>query len=94
MASTTVIVKGAPAAYFPLARVAATFCVMHDDEEWDDEDEGEAELELDEDDDLSPLVEAAIALHEIYLSLVDAGFQDHEALRVIANVIVEQGITE
>ena len=67
---------------------------MHDDEEWEEEDEDEELVELDEDDDLSPLLEAAIALHEIYLSLIDGGFQDYEAIRIISNVIVEQGITE
>jgi len=53
----------------------------------DDEDDT-----TEEDDGLSPLLEAAIALHEVYLSLVEGGFLESEALRILAYVLAEQGI--
>lgn len=61
-----------------------------DDEELDDEVD---ELEDIEDDcELPPLTEAAIQLHEVYLALVEAGFEAYDALRMITWLISEQGI--
>ena len=48
----------------------------------------------DEDGDFGPLTEAAIAMHELYLSLLDGGFEEREALRILAMLITEQGFSE
>lgn len=49
---------------------------------------------MDDDLDLAPLVEATVALHEVYLALIDGGFDDGAALRLIAYLIAEQGLAE
>jgi len=65
---------------------------VHDDDEYD---EGIDEMEEIEDEcDLSPLTEAAIAAHEVYLALTEGGFQEYDALRIIAYLISEQGMGE
>lgn len=56
----------------------------------DDDDD----IELDEYEDLPPLTQAAVALHEMYIALVDAGFGEGEALRMIAWLIADTGIEE
>jgi hypothetical protein len=35
-----------------------------------------------------------VALHEIFLSLTEAGFEDYDALRIVAWVISDQGLGE
>lgn len=35
---------------------------------------------------LQSLLEAAIAMHEIYLSLIQAGFTEHQSLIIVANM--------
>lgn len=70
---------------------------MDHDEEYDDDEYDLDEEELDEaedDGDLSPLVEGAVALHEIYLALQDGGFSEWEGLRILAWLISEQGTFE
>jgi hypothetical protein len=65
---------------------------MTDDEyeyEFDADDDEETE-----DGDLPPLVEACVALHEIYLALLDGGFTEREALRIIALAMAEGELTE
>lgn len=59
-----------------------------------DDDDIEETDETEDDGDLSPLVEAAVALHEVYTALIDGGFDEFEALRMLAIVIAEQGIGE
>lgn len=59
----------------------------------DDEPEDDAEA-TEDDGDISPLLEAAIALHEVYLALTEGGFGDLEALRILAYVLAEQGLGE
>lgn len=59
-------------------------------DDYDDEDLDDIEDEVD----LAPLVEATVALHEVYLALIDGGFDDGAALRLIAYLIAEQGLTE
>jgi hypothetical protein len=60
---------------------------MDDELETEESDEGD-------DGDLSPLVEAAVALHEVYLALIEGGFDEFEALRMLAYIVSEQGIGE
>jgi hypothetical protein len=36
---------------------------------------------------VSALKEAALALHEMYISLKDAGFSNYEALVIVANMV-------
>jgi len=59
-------------------------------EDYDDEDLEDIEEEIE----LAPLVEATVALHEVYLALIDGGFDDGAALRLVAYLITEQGLTE
>jgi hypothetical protein len=42
-------------------------------------------------DDVTPLTQAAIALHEVYCALLAGGFAEHQALRVVAHMIAEEG---
>ena len=60
------------------------------EDDYDDEDLDEIEDDVD----LAPLVEATVALHEVYLALIDGGFDDGAALRLIAYLIAEQGLAE
>lgn len=57
-----------------------------------DDEADDIEEQEDEDGDLSPLVEAAVALHEVYLALIEGGFDEFEAIRILALIISEQGI--
>ena len=59
-----------------------------------DEEPEEVEESEEEDGDLSPLVEAAVALHEVYLAMIEGGFDEYEALRILALIISEQGLSE
>lgn len=59
-------------------------------DDYEDEDLEDLEDEID----LAPLVEATVALHEVYLALIDGGFDDSAALRLIAYLIAEQGLAE
>lgn len=68
-------------------------------DDWDEEDlEDEDDLyDLDSlEDEITPppLVEATIALHEMYCALVEGGFDESDALRIIAYAIAEQGLAE
>ncbi len=64
---------------------------FEDEEEFDDSDKLD---ELEDDCEMSPLAQAAVALHEIFLSLTEAGFEDYDALRIVAWVISDQGLGE
>ena len=57
-----------------------------------DDDDFDFTYTDDDDDDLglTPLAAAAHAIHEVYESLVDAGFTEHEGLRIITWLIVEE----
>lgn len=57
-----------------------------------DDDENEEIDEIEEECDLPPLTQAAVALHEVFLALVDGGFEDYDAIRLVAQLIIEQGI--
>lgn len=59
-----------------------------------DEDPDIEEDSEEEDGDLSPLVEAAVALHEVYCALVDGGFDEFDALRLLAYIVSDQGLGE
>lgn len=61
-------------------------------DEYDDELEDEEIDEIEEECDLPPLTQAAVALHEVYLALTDGGFAEYDALRLVAHLIIEQGI--
>lgn len=39
--------------------------------------------------DLTPLAEAAAATHEVFRALVEAGFAEGEAIRLVATIVVE-----
>lgn len=65
----------------------------HSDEEWDEDDLDELD-EIEDDVDLPPLTAAAVALHEVYLALTEAGFEEYDALRMVTWMISEQGIGE
>lgn len=69
--------------------------VMAEDEYNDELDDDYDEYEdKTEDGDLPPLVEACVALHEIYLALLDGGFTEREALRIIALAMAEGELAE
>ena len=65
----------------------------HSDDEWNEEDIDELE-DIEDDVDLPPLTEAAVHLHEMYLALIDGGFDTYDALRMVTWLISEQGIGE
>jgi hypothetical protein len=50
--------------------------------------------EIEEEYELPALTQAAVALHEIYLSLLDGGFRTDDALKIVARLITEQGFSE
>lgn len=56
------------------------------------DDEGYEEIE--ERYELAPMDEAAVALHVIYESLIAGGFMVDEAIRIVAQLILEQGYSE
>lgn len=66
--------------------------------DWSDDDDDLDEDEIDDLDEESiappPLVEATIALHEMYCALIEGGFDSPDALRIIAYAIAEQGLAE
>ena len=65
-----------------------------------DDDEFYSQEDLDAIDDLedelapTPLVEATTALHEVYTALIEGGFGEYDALRLVAYMISEQGLAE
>lgn len=66
----------------------------YEDEEHEyDEEETDLDL-IEEDVELPALTEAAIMLHEVYLALTEAGFEEYDALRMVTWLISEQGIAE
>lgn len=60
----------------------------------DDDDDSDALDELEDEIAFAPLVEATIALHEVYVALIDGGFGEYDALRLVAYMISEQGLVE
>lgn len=80
---------------FPDRRLTGYCCLVNyedDDYEYEDED---TDLDLIEEDvELPALTEAAIMLHEVYLALTVAGFEQYDALRMVTWLISEQGIAE
>ena len=58
----------------------------------DDDDRDDDIDDIEEEIDLPPLTQAAVALHEVFLALVEGGFDDYDAIRLVAQLIIEQGI--
>jgi len=56
--------------------------------------EEDDDLEEFEEDALSPIVAATVALHEMYCALIEGGFDQHEALRLIGFIMWEQEFGE
>lgn len=60
----------------------------------DDLDDYGDDLDVEDDGDLTPLASAAAAIHEVYIALVDAGFEEWEGLRIVSHIISDQVPTE
>ena len=73
--------------------LTATLPGVDDDYESDDYDDDTEDDET-EDGDLPPLVEACVALHEVYLALLEGGFTEREGCRIIALAMAEGDLTE